>query len=367
MRRYGFLLFLWVLFVPAAIAQDLGIGPEDVRIEQSLDGGYYLYVRDTADIGSVLLTESTEDPLHRASTFALRNPNAHPENSQEQRLLDGEFLPEGHNSLIDSTPIDDEAFGAAFRVFIPYIVEYGYDWTRSGEIQVFDGTYLSIRAFELPYADYRGEYRDNPFVIRVTQRPMAGPPEGNYMPDTVREFEEIAKTSEGTTRYSASPEQLVAEIEAIVEESAGPDIDLVLCLDTTQSMDDDMPELQERLVPMLREQASQFERFRIGLVPYRDYLEEYLNYVVPFTDNLDDVERSIRRVRVAGGRDIPEAVYEALYAALIRFHWSAADRRIVLIGDAPPHPRPRGAVTEEMVFSRAEADGVVIDVIILPQ
>ena len=47
-------------------------------------------------------------------------------------MLNGEFLdPEKKlYSLIDSTPEPHDVLGSAFRIFIPYIVKYGYDWSR---------------------------------------------------------------------------------------------------------------------------------------------------------------------------------------------------------------------------------------------
>ena len=178
---------------PSGAPPSLAIASQDVRIEQTLEGGYYLYVRQTAGINSILITESTEAPDHDVATYSFRNPDYHPENGDERRMLEGEFLDTsgGLYSLIDSTPIADEQFGEAFRIFIPYVVVYGYAWTRHGELQVLDGSYLSIRSFSNPYADYSGGYRDNPFVLRVSQRPS--PPEiRELMPAAVEIFTEIA-------------------------------------------------------------------------------------------------------------------------------------------------------------------------------
>ena len=73
-------------------AQALFLASEDLMIEQSLDGGYDLYIRKTRGIESVLLTESSADPEKRVHSFALRNPEYHPQNGDERRMLDGEFL-----------------------------------------------------------------------------------------------------------------------------------------------------------------------------------------------------------------------------------------------------------------------------------
>jgi hypothetical protein len=352
---------------PARSASLLEVRPEDVRIEQTIEGGYYLYVRNRESLGSILLTESTEAPGHEVATYAYRNPEYHPENGDERRLLDGEFLDaDGVYSLVDSTPVEDEEFGEAFRIFVPYVVVYGYPWSRRGELQVLDGTYLSIRAFEKPYADYSGAYRDNPFVLQVRQRrSVTARPE--YMPEAVDRLREIAEENGGDAVEGDTDEDVIATIERIISESLGDSLDLVLALDTTQSMEDNVPHLQANLVPMLAKHVDGKESLRVGIVYYRDYLEEYLTRRVDFQDDLSFVQRAVDTIRVAGGRDIPEAVHEALYTAVTRYLWQADDRIVVLVGDAPPHPNPRGAVTRELVQREAEARGVTIHTVILPQ
>lgn len=391
-------------------AAPLIIAPTDVRVEQTLEGGYYLIVRAKEGLSSILLTESTEDPAIDADTYAYRNPAYHPENGNERRLLDGEFLDRpGLYSLIDSTPSPDPVFGQAFRLFIPYIVEYGYEWSRNGRVQVLDGTYLSIRAFSRPYGDYEGEFRDNPFVLRVTQRPtplpvVEAPPDAppeldnktdptalnippqpavlaampmvspvsvepergpGYMPDAVEAFERIAEDGGGEATWTPGEEGLIGRFSEIIRATDATTIDLVVVLDTTQSMENDIPFIRAQLVPMLRDTVGE-RSVRVGMVYYRDYMEAYLTRKYEFQDDLSMVQRAVETIQVGGGRDIPEAVYEALYAAVTTFEWEAQDRLVVLVGDAPPHPLPRGTVTQQMVTEAAAARDVRIHTIILP-
>lgn len=377
-------------------ANRLLLTPADVRVEQSLEGGYYLIVRARDGIGSVLLTESTEDPTIDAATYAYRNPRYHPENGDERRMLDGEFLdPEaGLYSLIDSTPVDDPVFGSAYRIFIPYVVEYGYEWSRSGAVQVLDGAYLSIRAFTKPYGDYSGGYRDNPFVMRVSQLPppvreqseeeivVAGPPPQRpevsdtpdlsarpgpgFMPDAVDEFERIAIDGGGEAVWTPGEEDLIEQIRRVLLTSTADSLDLVVALDTTQSMRNDIPYIKTQLVPMLRQIVGDHSQLRVGVLFYRDYMEEYLTHKVNFQSDLSFVQRIVDTIRIGGGRDIPEAVNEALYVAITGYDWRAQDRLVVLVGDAPPHPLPRGSITSAMVTAAAREAGVRIHTIILP-
>ncbi|WP_319559966.1 vWA domain-containing protein [Marispirochaeta sp.] len=350
-------------------ADPLEITPDQLVITQSLDGGYDLYVQAVPGLGSVLLTESTEDPERDTASYAYRNPDYHPANGEERRLLNGEFLEETRGySLIDSTPEEHPELGQAFRIFIPYLVVYGYPWSRSGEVQVLDGTYLSIRAFEKPFADYTGAFRDNPFILKVVQKPFEGPPEGNYMDATVDAYQEISEEGRGKLIYSRGEDDILEKIAGIIDEAPGRSMDLVLALDTTQSMTNDMPHLRKSLVPLLQEKSEGFDLLRVGVVLYKDYDEEYVTDVYPFqVAGVETVQRILDRIRVYGGRDIPEAVYEALYAGIHSYPWSADRRLIVLVGDAPPHPRPRGKITKEMVYADAASRDVELYAIILPQ
>ena len=361
-------VFVVLSVAPAALvqAQDLSVSPDDLRVEQSLDGGYILAIRNKPDIASVLITESTEDPERELASYAYQNPEYHPMNGDERRLLEGEFLDNDRHYLVDSTPEEDEELGSAFHVFVPYVVTYGYPWSRSGEEQILDGTFLNVRTFSKKYADYTGGFEDNPFVVSVQQAPEEGPPEGNYMSDTVDNYEEIAAEGDGTATYSPGEEDIPEQIVELVRSAEGETLDLVLAVDTTESMRDDVSFLQERLVSLLEEEVERFNETRIGMVYYRDYMEEYLTRYEGFQSDLGVVQTAMDRIRVAGGRDIPEAVHEALYVALDSFPWESEARMVILVGDAPPHPRPRGGVTKEMVYEMAREKGVKLNSIILP-
>jgi Mg-chelatase subunit ChlD len=103
------------------------------------------------------------------------------------------------------------------------------------------------------------------------------------------------------------------------------------------------------------------------MVLYKDYNELYLTKIVPFTGDFAKFRTALNAIRVGGGRDIPEAVHEALYDAAVRFSWDASSKMIILIGDAPPHPRQRGIISEDMVIKAADDQGLKINAIILPQ
>ncbi len=383
----------------AAPPPALVLAPGELRIEQRTDGGYHLYVRAKTGLGSVLLTESTKDPALQTDNYSYRALERNAVNGSEQRMLDGKFIPEKSAiyalSLIDSTPEPDAAFGSAFHVFIPWVVGWGYPWSRNGQTYIADGSFINVRTFSKPYADYAGSFADNPYLVRVTQAPTPRPappppapepepepepepkpePEPEpveahdpelYMDETVDSFESIAESTEGEVRFADDTADVAPQIASLLDKAAGKSLDLVICLDATESMQDDIDAVKATLPGLIKTKLAAVRSYRIGFVPYKDYFEDYLYRRFDFSPTTATFFTQLAGIRVGGGRDIPEAVYEALYAALTEFDWRAEERLVILIGDAPPHPIPRGKVDKSMVQAAAARLGVRTDVIILP-
>lgn len=370
--------FLWILVVGFLSvfleAEDLSLSKEDLLVIQNPKGGYHLYIRAKPDIKSVLLTETTKDPDLKLDNYAYRDPNYNEINGDEKRLLNGEFLLPEKNlySLIDSTPEKNTPLGEAYHIWIPYIILYGYDWSRSGEVEVKDGTFFNIRTFSKPYGDYTGNFQDNPFTLRVTQKPVEKdpPPNLSYSDEAVKTFTDLADTTEGEMIYAKGPKDILPTIKQILKKGEKDHLDLLFALDSTESMKDDIEEVRKNISSMLAEILPQYKTYRIALVLYKDYREDFLvREACVFTDNLKKFEKALYGFRVFGGRDIPEAVYEGLFLGL-RQSWRAldadVDKKLILIGDAPPHPKPRGKVTKEDVDKLAADKGVKIYPIILP-
>ena len=144
-------------------------------------------------------------------------------------------------------------------------------------------------------------------------------------------------------------------------------MDLVLCLDTTASMEPYFDDIRKNLGDLLRQRVAEFSRFRIGVVLYKDYWpDEYITRNYPYTSDISAVERIVKSATVYGGGDIPEAEVEALFAAATEFEWSADKRQVIVLTDAPPHPDPRGKILFDDVVREAEAKGIALDVVTEP-
>jgi len=364
------LLILLLGALSPLVSQNLLIEPGDVYIEMEPGEGFHLWIRQKPGMNSVLLTESTADPEKKRDSFALRAYDYNPVNGDEPRMLDGELLPRDRDLyfLIDSSPEYNEILGTdAFQIFVPLEVTYGYAWSREGQMEIRQGTWLNLRSFEMPYADYSGIYQDNPFVLsaRIKELPPAVVPEvaEKELEDIM---EEAALMTGGEFIRADDGDDAVDKIGRIITSVDGGSIDVVLVVDTTVSMKNDINFIQKKLVPLVETHIEGFESFRIGIVLYRDYKEAYLTRETPFQDDMERVQWYLNRITVSGGRDIPEAVYEGIFSGISNFDWQADHRIIIQVGDAPPHEEPKGEITKDMVYREAAALGISIYPILLP-
>jgi hypothetical protein len=347
--------------------------------------GYHLYIRKIKGVESVLLTETTRDPNGKADNYAYRALEYNPINGDEIRYLDGkQLVSEGAKySLIDSTPEKVEGLGNAFHIYIPQKLQYGYEWSRNGIVEIGRGTFINIRTFEKPYADYTGEYMDSPFMFNLETRRRAkpNPPPvkeeivltDDYNPAASQKFEEMSDF----IVYSKGPETIVDDILEVFDDIGDKNnLDVVFAIDATGSMKNDIETLKKDLLPALLKEFEGKKNVRFGLLFYRDYGDNFNYKGLPvkffaFTDNLTTFNKNLNSIKIIGkeGGDIPEAVYEAVYASSEFYGWRAdSTRRIILIGDAEPHPKPRGLgkYSKDYVMGLAEAKDIKVKAILLP-
>ncbi len=394
MKKCFFILSVFFAGFAVFAQSGLLIKPGDIRLEPEVSNsfsevqGYHLFVKKLPEVESIMLVETTKDPAGKNDSYAYRALEYNKINGDEIRFLNGKKLESEYSkfSLIDSTPEPDAQFGEAFHIYIPHQMQYGYPWSRNGKITIDKGTFINIRSFEKKYADYTGEYYDNAYMFDLGQKikiPHEPEPEklpeeipiltDDYNPVASAKFSEISDF----LTYSKGPETIVDDIMAALDNINPKNmVDVVFAIDATGSMKDDIEQLRKEWVPRLIDSLKDFKDIRFGLLLYRDYGDnfKYKNLPVKFFDFTEDVEifnKNLNGFKINGkeGGDIPEAVYEALYASLEFYAWRQdAQRKIILIGDAEPHPAPRGTkkYTKEFVQKIAAEKQIKIDAIITP-
>ncbi|MBQ2313435.1 MAG: VWA domain-containing protein [Treponema sp.] len=222
---------------------------------------------------------------------------------------------------------------------------------------------------EPPEPEYT-EPEDEPVVPPITLT-------DDYNLDAAQKFNEIANKAGGMMTYSKGPETLPDDLGKIIQSFRSRNmVDIVLAIDTTGSMRDDLDSLRNEWIPRVLQQLEEFNDVRIGLLCYRDYFDNYKFENLPvkifgFTSSEAQLKEYLDTIKIRGneGGDIPEAVYEALYAGLYYYDWrDEAEKKIILIGDAGPHKRPRGKrkITQDMVINLANEKHISLDCVIVP-
>ena len=398
------LLFLCTVFSCVHIeflgANDLVVASDSVRIETD-EENLVLIVKKSGDIESILITESTRSTAGMGPSYTYWSTEYNNINGNERRILNTEILDDPMRYyLTDSTAEYDPEFDTVFKILLPRVVNYGFPWTRQGSVGIEDGAFINIRAFSLPFADYRGNYTDNPFNIRVDQvvieqtdsdatnnfsdNEQTEPDTANnltdtetvsqlsdnlnFIPGTISELAHIAENTDGIAKVLRDGTSVVDFVEQLVNMTNEEEIDLVIVIDSTRSMGTDISQIKASMPARIQRITDGFKSLRLGLVYYRDYGDAYITTVA--NTSITDSEHfftNMQMIVADGGQDQPEAVYEALHSALQLFQWRSRARYILLIADAPPHPKPRGTINEEDVFNLAERHSVQIHTVSLPQ
>lgn len=119
-------------------------------------------------------------------------------------------------------------------------------------------------------------------------------------------------------------------------------LDLMICIDSTGSMQPTIDALARALGEMADILAGISPKFRLGVVHYKDAGElgdEGAKVVQPLHKNVKAARKKLEKLRAFGGGDLPEAVLGGLDLALHKKRkWRAdANKLVIVIGDAPPH------------------------------
>jgi hypothetical protein len=117
-------------------------------------------------------------------------------------------------------------------------------------------------------------------------------------------------------------------------------LDLMLVIDATGSMGDEMQYLTKEFQAITQAIAAKFPNVstRFALTVYRDKGDEYIVRSFDFTDSVSTMQKQLAAQSAAGGGDYPEAMEQALNNA-VQAQWRNGNttRLVFLVADAPPH------------------------------
>jgi von Willebrand factor type A domain len=141
-------------------------------------------------------------------------------------------------------------------------------------------------------------------------------------------------------------------------------LDMVICIDSTGSMQPTIDALGAALGDMVDILDGISPKMRLAIVHYKDSGElgkTGAKVVQPFNKNIKVAQENLDDLRAFGGGDLPEAVLGGLEQSLDpKLGWKKdANKLVVLIGDAPPHPADRSKAVE-LVRAAHETPGVPV-------
>ncbi|MWC29027.1 VWA domain-containing protein [Paenibacillus sp. MMS18-CY102] len=142
-------------------------------------------------------------------------------------------------------------------------------------------------------------------------------------------------------------------------------VDLMLVVDTTGSMSDELRYLESELkdvVTRVSEQNNGQLDIRVSPNFYRDEHDDYVVRPFPFTRDIDKAVGQIAEQEAFGGGDFPEAVESALGNAIEGHEWSkeALARLMFVVLDAPPHHEPQVLKKLQSLTEKAAEQGIRI-------
>lgn len=138
-------------------------------------------------------------------------------------------------------------------------------------------------------------------------------------------------------------------------------LDLMLVVDTTGSMADEIDYLKAELgsiVAALQRRHADLD-IRIGFVFYRDIGDDYVTQTIAFGRDIDSARSTLARQSASGGGDYPEAMDQALIRAVGQPWRPDAVKTLLLVADAPPHDDRVGRAWAAAEVARAQRIHIV--------
>lgn len=150
--------------------------------------------------------------------------------------------------------------------------------------------------------------------------------------------------------------------------AAGVAVDVMFVLDATGSMGDEIGQLRTTMIEVAQrlDALSVQPDIRFAMTVYRDEGDAFVTSTYDFTDDVTAFTDALAAVVADGGGDTPEALDEALAAALGEPAWrepATTVQLMFLVADAPPHTDRQVPTPYTQSIADAAARGITIHAI----
>lgn len=160
--------------------------------------------------------------------------------------------------------------------------------------------------------------------------------DSNYNKEALDTLNNASKSFNTPNNYIKDTNELSDKFKNIIKRYGdNPGIDLVIVLDTTESMHPYLKAIKRDIRGIVNDLFENNKYSRVGFLLYRDVKDTYLTKRIDFSDNINFINREVNYFYAAGGGDKAEPMYEALQEALEQFDYINEKRLVVVLTDAP--------------------------------
>lgn len=185
----------------------------------------------------------------------------------------------------------------------------------------------------------------------------------NYNLEAMDNLNIASKSFNTPNNYVKDQEELSDKFKGIIKRYKDEgSIDLVVVLDTTESMHPYLKTIKRDIRGMVTELFDNHKYSRVGFLLYRDVKDTYLTKKIDFSDNINFINREVNYFYAAGGGDKAEPMYEALQEALETFDYINQKRLIIVITDAPA--KVIGRANLDLNLSTAKNKNVTVEFVL---
>lgn len=158
-----------------------------------------------------------------------------------------------------------------------------------------------------------------------------------YSKACLKQFHQLAASTGGSIKAVVGSKMVVETIEQIILKNAQQQTDIMLVIDKTSSMSDDIQHIRKGFKLIFRA-LKKYKGVRLSVATYGDRRldgDDWYSYS-NFEHNFADALNFIKKIKPTGGGDFPESAYDGVYKAFQEGFWQSNTKRIViLLGDAP--------------------------------
>jgi len=184
--------------------------------------------------------------------------------------------------------------------------------------------------------------------------------ENNFGNLAVSYFGDMASQLNGKSFYAERAEDIMLSVMEVLSTRLNDGTDLVLLIDKTGSMEDDL-ETVKRGLTMIEAHLKKFPNVNIAVASYgdRNWHGELWFNSSELDNDVSKISKFMDGYTIMPNPDTPESVNEGIMKVVDNTNWTPGNKRMILvIGDAPSQKPPYSKYTSAEVVAHCDSMGV---------